>query len=150
MEIKMLAELAIANAAFKVIQQSLTNGKELFEMGEHLAKFSDAGREIDKKAKLADKSSQQESDLELFMAQESMKNKREKLKEMMIRTRHMMWDDFLRFEGEQAKSRARLQRAEERLKAKRTGTIITVIGWIVGIAIVGGALFGALPMLLSR
>jgi hypothetical protein len=150
MEIKMLAELAIANAAFKVIQQSLTNGKELFEMGEHLAKFSDAGREIDKKAKLAKRGSEQESDLELFMAQEAMRNKRDELKDMMIRTRHLMWDDFLKFEGEQAKSRAKLQRAEERLRAKRTDTIITVVGWAVGIAIIGGALFGALPAILQR
>jgi hypothetical protein len=142
--------LAIANAAFKVIQQSLTNGKELFEMGEHLAKFSDAGREIDKKAKLAKRGSEQESDLELFMAQEAMRNKRDELKDMMIRTRHLMWDDFLKFEGEQAKSRAKLQRAEERLRAKRTDTIITVVGWAVGIAIIGGALFGALPAILQR
>ena len=60
----MLAELAMANAAFRVIQESLAHGKELFEMGEHLATFSDAGRAIDQKAKLARKGSEQESDLE--------------------------------------------------------------------------------------
>ena len=145
----MLAELALANAAFGVIRESLAHGKELFEMGEHLATFSDAGRAIDQKAKLARKGSEQESDLELFMAQEAIKNKREQLKELMIRTRHMMWDDFLRFEGDQAKERARQKILEARRKAKRTELIITIFGWVIGFAIVGGALFGALPMLLS-
>jgi hypothetical protein len=145
----MLAELAIANAAFSVISESLAHGKELFEMGDQLAKFSDAGRTIDQKAKLAKKGKQQESDLEIFMAQEAMRNKREQLKEMMISTRHMMWDDFLRFEGEQSKERQKQARLEVIRKAKRTDLIITVLGWAVGFAIVGGALVGVLPMLLS-
>ena len=145
----MLAELAMANAAFRVIQESLAHGKELFEMGEHLATFSDAGRAIDQKAKLAKSGKQQESDLEIFMAQEAIKNKREQLKELMIRTRHMMWDDFLRFEGEQARDREKQRILEAKRKAKRTELIITVFGWAVGFAIVGGALVGVLPMLLS-
>lgn len=145
----MLAELAMANAAFGVIRESLANGKDLYEMGEHLANFSNAGREIDIKAKLAKKGKQQESDLEIFMAQEAMKNKRDELKEMMTRTRHMMWDDFLRFEGEQAKERKRQAILEEKRKLKRTELIITILGWAVGFAIIGGALFGVLPMILS-
>jgi hypothetical protein len=145
----MLAELALANAAFGVIRESLAHGKELFEMGEHLATFSDAGRAIDQKVKIAKKGSEQESDLELFMAQEAIKNKREQLKELMIRTRHMMWDDFLRFEGDQAKERARQKILEARRRAKRTELIITIFGWVIGLGIVGFALFGALPMLLS-
>ena len=145
----MIAELAMANAAFKVIQESLAHGKELFEMGEHLALFSDAGRTIDHKAKLAKKGKQQETDLEIFMAQEAMRNKREQLKQMTISTRHMMWDDFLHFEGQQAKERARQKILEAKRKAKRTDLIITIFGWVVGFAIVGGALFGALPMILA-
>jgi len=146
----MIAELAIANAAFSVIAESISHGKDIFELGDHLSKFSDAGRELDKKAKLARKGTQQESDLELFMAQEAMKNKREQLKELMIRTRHMMWDDFLRFEGEQQKSRERERILEERRKSKRTEFIITVLAWGIGFCIIGGALFGLLPMILSR
>jgi hypothetical protein len=42
-----LAELAIANAAFEVIRTAVSNGKEVWELGDHLSKFSDAGREID-------------------------------------------------------------------------------------------------------
>ena len=145
----MLAELAIANAAFEVIRTAVSNGKEVWELGDHLSKFSDAGREIDHKAKMAKKGSEQESDLEIFMAQEAMRNKREQLKELMIRTRHLMWDDFLRFEGEQQKARLKAQRDEERQREERTDFIMTCVAWIVAFLILAGSLFGGLKILIG-
>ena len=145
----MLAELAIANAAFEVIRTAVSNGKEVWELGDHLSKFSDAGREIEHKAKLAKKGSEQESDLEIFMAQEAMRNKREQLKELMIRTRHLMWDDFLRFEGQQQKARLKAQRDEERQKAERTDFIMTCVAWIVAFLILAGSLFGGLKLIIG-
>jgi len=145
----MLAELAIINASFEVIKTALNNGKELFEMGDQLAHFSNAGREIDQKAKMAKKGSEQESDLEIFMAQEAMRVKREELKELMIRTRHLLWDDFLRFEGQQQKARVKAQRDEERRKAERTDFIMTCVAWIVAFFILAGSLFGGLKILIG-
>ena len=145
----MLAELAIINASFEVIKTALNNGKELFEMGDQLAHFSNAGREIDQKAKMAKKGSEQESDLEIFMAQEAMRNKREQLKELMIRTRHLMWDDFLRFEGQQQKARLKAQRDEERQREERTDFIMTCLAWVVAFLILAGSLFGGLKILIG-
>ena len=145
----MLAELAIANAAFEVIKTAVSNGKEVWELGDHLSKFSDAGREIEHKAKLAKKGSEQESDLEIFMAQEALRNKREQLKELMIRTRHLMWDDFLRFEGQQQKARLKAQRDEERRKAERTDFIMTCLAWIVAFCILAGSLVGGLKLIIG-
>ena len=145
----MLAELAIANAAFEVIKTAVSNGKEVFELGDHLAKFSDAGREIDHKARMAKRGLEQESDLEIFMAQEAMRNKRDQLKELMVRTRHMMWDDFLRFEGEQQKARLKAQREEERKRAERTEFIITSFAWVVAFLILAGSLFGGLKLIIG-
>ena len=145
----MLAELAIANAAFEVIRTAVSNGKEVWELGDHLSKFSDAGREIDHKAKMAKKGSEQESDLEIFMAQEAMRNKREQLKELMIRTRHLMWDDFLRFEGQQQKARLKAQRDEERQREERTDFIMTCLAWVVAFLILAGSLFGGLKILIG-
>jgi hypothetical protein len=145
----MLAELAIANAAFEVIRTAVSNGKEIFELGDHLAKFSDAGREIDHKARMAKKGSEQESDLEVFMAQEAMRNKRDQLKELMVRTRHMMWDDFLRFEGEQQKARLKAARLEEQAKVKRTELIMTWVAWTVALLIVAGSLVGGLKLIVG-
>jgi hypothetical protein len=145
----MLAELAIANAAFEVIRTAVSNGKEVWELGDHLSKFSDAGREIDHKARMAKKGSEQESDLEIFMAQEAMRNKRDQLKELMVRTRHMMWDDFLRFEGEQQKARLKAQRDEERQREERTDFIMTCAAWIVAFFILAGSLVGGLKLLIG-
>ena len=145
----MLAELAIANAAFEVIKTAVSNGKEIFELGDHLAKFSDAGREIDHKARMAKKGSEQESDLEIFMAQEAMRVKREELKELMIRTRHLLWDDFLRFEGQQQKARLKAQRDEERQREERTDLIMTCVAWIVAFCILAGSLVGGLKILIG-
>ena len=145
----MLAELAIINASFEVIKTALGNGKELFEMGDQLAHFSNAGREIDQKARMAKKGSEQESDLEIFMAQEAMRVKREELKELMIRTRHLLWDEFLHFEGEQMKARQKAARLEEKRKAERTDFIMTCVAWVVAFLILAGSLFGGLKILIG-
>ena len=48
----MLAELAIANAAFQVIKTTLSNGKEIADAGSALTKYFGASQAIEKKAKL--------------------------------------------------------------------------------------------------
>jgi hypothetical protein len=48
----MLAELAIANAAFQVIKQTLSNGKEIADAGSALTKYFSASQSIQQKAKM--------------------------------------------------------------------------------------------------
>jgi len=48
----MLAELAIANAAFKVIKTTLANGKEIADAGSALTKYFGASQSIQQKAKM--------------------------------------------------------------------------------------------------
>jgi len=48
----MLAELMIANAAFKVIKTTLSNGKEIADAGSALTKYFGASQAIEQKAKL--------------------------------------------------------------------------------------------------
>ena len=48
----MLAELAIANAAFQVIKTTLSNGKEIADAGSALTKYFSASQAIEKKAQL--------------------------------------------------------------------------------------------------
>jgi len=47
-----LAELAIANAAFQVIKTTLSNGKEIADAGSALTKYFGASQAIEQKAKL--------------------------------------------------------------------------------------------------
>jgi len=48
----MLAELMIANAAFKVIKTTLSNGKDIADAGSALTKYFGASQSIEQKAKL--------------------------------------------------------------------------------------------------
>jgi hypothetical protein len=48
----MLAELAIANAAFQVIKTTLSNGKEIADAGSALTKYFSASQSIQQKAKM--------------------------------------------------------------------------------------------------
>ena len=46
----MLAELAIANAAFGVIKETIANGGDIMAAGQHIFKFFDSKSELAKKA----------------------------------------------------------------------------------------------------
>jgi|TARA_R110000772_G_scaffold204433_1_gene314549 hypothetical protein len=48
----MLAELMVANAAFAVIKQTLSNGKEIADAGSALTKYFSASQSIQQKAKM--------------------------------------------------------------------------------------------------
>ena len=118
----MLAELAAANAAFAVIKQAVSNGKEIAAAGNAIAQFVGAKEKLERKA---DKTGTG-SDLEAFLALEKIKEQEKQLKELMIYTgRPGMWNDWQKF---QAKARVARREAEVASAAKRKkiveGTII--------------------------
>ena len=70
----MLAEIAIANAAFGVIKEAIGNGKDLYEMGSLLHNFSTKNALQKKSHKKGYK-----SDMEAFMELEKIKEMEEHL-----------------------------------------------------------------------
>ena len=133
----MLAELAAANAAFAVIKQVVSNGKDIASAGSAIAEFVGAKEKL--QAKAAKKGNG--SDLEEFMALEQIKEREEELKQMMIILgRPGLWHDWQRF---QAKARIARREAEIASAHKRKkiieGTIIA--GFILCCLAVLGALF---------
>ena len=128
----MLAELAAANAAFAVIKQAVSNGKEIAAAGSAIAQFVGAKEKLERKAQQKGGG----SDLEEFLALEKIKEQEKQLKELMIYTgRPGLWNDWQRF---QAKARVARREAEVTAARKRKkiidGTIIAVfILLIVGI-----------------
>jgi len=130
----MLAELAAANAAFAVIKQAVSNGKEIAAAGSAIAEFVGAKEKL--QAKAAKKGGG--SDLEEFMALEKIKEQEEQLKQIMIYAgRPGLWADWQRF---QAKARVARREAEIASVKKRKkiveGTIIGAFILLI-IAIVG-------------
>ena len=130
----MLAELAAANAAFAVIKQAVSNGKEI--AGSAIAEFVGAKEKL--QAKAAKKGGG--SDLEEFMALEKIKEQEEQLKQIMIYAgRPGLWHDWQRF---QAKARVARREAEIAAVAKRKKIVEgTIIGaFILMIVAIVGAL----------
>ena len=109
----MLAELAAANAAFAVIKQAVSNGKEIAAAGNAIAQFVGAKENLERKAQQKGGG----SDLEEFLALEKIKEQEKQLKELMIYTgRPGLWNDWQRF---QAKARVARREAEAAASVRR-------------------------------
>jgi hypothetical protein len=140
----MLAELALANAAFSVIKEAVANSGDIMAAGESLFKYFDSKAEIQKKA--AAKGGSDRGDLEEFMALEQLKKQEEELREMMIyQGRAGLWTDWLKFQLDAKKRREAAER-EKVLKRQRmidrikdTGMIILIITLLGGLGLIIGA-----------
>ena len=140
----MLAELAIANAAFSVIKEAVQNSGDIMAAGESLFKYFDTKADIQKKANA--KGGSDRGDLEEFMALEQLKKQEEELREMMIyQGRAGLWTDWLKFQLDAKKRREAAER-EKVLKRQRmidrikdTGMIILIITLLGGLGIIIGA-----------
>jgi hypothetical protein len=145
----MLLELAAANAAFAVLKESISMGKDIIDCSTHLGIWSEKSREIAEQAK-GKKGSGKESDLELFMAAEKVKQQREELEYMMRSTRLNMWQEFIVFESSQVKARRKQKAMEERARVKRSEFLLTCFAWFVGFLIIAGSLFGGLKLIIMN
>ena len=140
----MLAELAIANAAFAVIKEAVANSGDIMAAGESLFKYFDTKAEIQKKA--SSKGGSDRGDLEEFMALEKLKKQEEELREMMIyQGRAGLWTDWLKFQLEAKKKREAAER-ERILKKQRIiqrikdgFMILLIVVLLGGIGIIIGA-----------
>ena len=138
----MLAELAAANAAFAVIKQAVSNGKEIAAAGSAIAEFVGAKEKL--QAKAAKKGGG--SDLEEFMALEKIKDQEEQLKQIMIYAgRPGLWGDWQKF---QAKARIARRQAEQAAIRRRKKIIDIII--IVGFSVLFLAIFVSFIVLLAH
>jgi len=139
----MLAELAIANAAFSVIKETIQNGGDILSAGQSLFNYFDNKAVIQKKAKEGG----MKSDLEEFMALEQLKKQEAELRQMMIyQGRGGLWDDWMQFQVEARKKREKAE-AEARLKRqkriealKTTGLVILLVAMLGGLGVIIGAI----------
>ena len=125
----MLAELAAANAAFSVIKQFVSNGKELSGCAKHISDFVFSKEEIEKNLKKKKARGAGGADLDEFMALEQIREKEEELKKMMIYLgRPGLWQDWQAFQAEARKSR----RYQKKMAEKRRQKLIEYAGYGVG------------------
>ena len=131
----MLAELAIANAAFGVIKETIANGGDIMAAGQHIFKF------FDNKSKLVQKANQSGSDSEAFFALEQIKQHEAALQELFIyQGRPGLWDDWLKFQAEAKRKREAENRQIVLAQIKRKEVLWA---WINGFLIIASVVTGA-------
>ena len=127
----MLAELAAANAAFGIIKNFVSNGKELSGCAKQISDFVFSKEQIEKNLKKKKAKGVGGADLEEFMALEQIREKEEELKKMMIYLgRPGLWQDWQAFQAEARKSR----RYQEKMAEKRRQELVEYAGY--GIAFI--------------
>ena len=130
----MLAELAIANAAFSVIKETISNGGDILSAGQSLFNYFDNKAVIQKKAREGGMT----SDLEEFMALEQLKKQEAELKQMMIyQGRGGLWDDWMQFQVEARKKREKAEaeakvKRQKRIDALKTFGMVTLLIVLLG------------------
>jgi len=120
-----LAELAAANAAYSIIRKTLANTGELAKAGKAISDFVIAKEELQRKGNKKKKPGVNTSDLEEFMALESIRQKEDELKQFMIYAgRPGLWNDWQRFQAQARKER----RVQEELAKRRRAEIMEMLG----------------------
>ena len=117
----MLAELAACNAAFGIVKKFVQNGKSIADCAKQIGIIVESKDKLQKKVQkkrngfMGALRPQLATDLEEFMALESIKEAEADLKQLMIYTgRAGLWDSWLMFQKE-----ARVNRREAEKEAKR-------------------------------
>ena len=140
----MLAELAAINAAYAVIKEVVSNGRELGECAGQLGNFFEGKRKLEKK--VIETPVNERSRLEEFFALEEVRRKEKELKDyMLIAGRPGLWDDWVKFQkmhaqmelaAAQAKRRAEIQAAQRQEEI----TLMVCVGILFLILV--GIIFG--------
>lgn len=140
----MLAELAMANAAFGVIKEAIGNGKELYDVAGVVSKFFDSKTELQRKSN----KNGYKSDLQAFMELEKLKEMEEHLREHMIWAgRPGMWDDWLAFQKQAKEEREKREREERERREEMMQLGLYVVYFICGIVVFVPTLFLILTIL---
>jgi len=140
----MLAELAIANAAFQVIKNTLSNGGELLSAGKAVGEYFGAEKAIAKQVEAGTGNV-----LEAFQAKEQLRKQEEQLKYMLNKSRLQGYSDFLAFkqqytrdlreaEKEKARKKYRRQQAIEEnvtVALKACAIILVIMAALFGVAL---------------
>lgn len=130
----MLAELAAANAAFAVIKNAVSNGRELSQYAGKIGEIVGAKESLQKKVNKK-KAAHQSTDFEEFMALERVKEQEDELKQIMIYCgRPGLWDDWVRFQVEARKARREAEEASRKKIQWWIEVTFISVAMIVGIA----------------
>tara|TARA_R110002096_G_scaffold365834_1_gene559222 strand:- start:148 stop:582 length:435 start_codon:yes stop_codon:yes gene_type:complete len=110
----MLAELAIANAAFSVIKTTLSNGRELVDAGKAVGDYFGAEKAIAKQVEAGTGDV-----LAAFQAKQQLQKQEEELKFMLNKQGLMGYHNFLEFKANYSREQKELQKEQARQRFLR-------------------------------
>tara|TARA_X000001382_G_scaffold127776_1_gene116195 strand:+ start:227 stop:652 length:426 start_codon:yes stop_codon:yes gene_type:complete len=140
----MLAEIAIANAAFGVLKEAIGNGKELYDVAGVVTQFFDSKTTLQKKSN----KNGYKSDMQAFMELEKIREMEEHLKDQMIWAgRPGMWDDWLAFQKQAKEERERAEKEAKQAKAELMEMLLYSFYFVCGLVIFVPTLFLILTIL---
>jgi len=135
-----LAELAIANAAFQVIKTTLSNGKEIADAGSALTKYFGASQAIEQKAKLGTGDV-----LAAYQAKQALERQEKELAWMLNKQGILGYYKYQQFREEfykkqkveSKKRKAKQKELDENLSlaVKVFGILILIMGAAVGVVV---------------
>ena len=126
----MLAELAIANAAFAVIKTAVQNSGDILDAAGSLTQYFDSKSSLQKKV---NEKGGNKSDMEEWMALQKFEAYETELKELLIYYgKPGQWDSWLQFQAEAKRKREADAKEQARAIFKRRQEIW---GWINGVLI---------------
>ena len=146
----MLAEIAMANAAFSVIKKAVQNGRELAQVGKSISDFLSAEDSLKDKAESDKKSifkkvmGKDTADFESFLALDQIKEQRRQLEShMRLYGRPGLYDSWVEYQGQVRKARKEAERQRKKEREELIEAISIFVGVIIifGLAVGGGYLF---------
>ena len=133
----MLAELAIANAAFAVIKTTLANGKEIADAGSALTKYFGASQSIQQKAKMGTGDV-----LAAYQAKQAIEKQEKELEWMLNKQSIQGYYKYCQFRDEFF-NKQKAEAARQRVRNKKiksnveTGFVVTLLTILFLAAFVG-------------
>ena len=136
----MLAELAIANAAFAVIKQTLSNGKEIADAGSAVTKYFSASQSIQQKAAIGTGDV-----LGAYQAKQAIERQEKELEFMLNKQSIQGYYKYCQFKEEfkrKHKAEVRKKLAEQKalednitLDIKVMGILLVIMAALFGVAL---------------
>jgi|TARA_B110000908_G_scaffold89242_1_gene106232 hypothetical protein len=138
----MLAELAIANAAFAVIKTTLANGKEIADAGSALTKYFGASQSIENKIK-----SGNGDVLGAYQAKQQIEKQEKELEFMLNKQGLLGYYKYQQFRDEYYKKQ-KADVKKQKAQAKEIKETMVLAGQVIGILVtVLAAFFGVVMYL---
>jgi molecular chaperone GrpE (heat shock protein) len=144
----MLAEIAMANAAFGVIKTAISNGRELAQCGKSISDFLSAEDSLREKAESEKKSvfnkmlGKDTDDFESFLALDQIKEQRRQLEShMRLFGRPGLYDSWVEYQAESRKARKEAEKKRQREREELVENVSIFIGVLIFFGAVAGGIY---------